>query len=444
MSNEQHRVVIVGGGFAGLNAAKAFKTAPLDVALVDKRNFHLFQPLLYQVATGGLSPANIASPLRGVLSRQRNCRVLLGEVTGFDVAARQVICGSERLPYDSLIVAAGAENFYFGHPDWERHATGLKSVEEATHIRARVLAAFEVEERRRGQAPTFVIVGGGPTGVEMAGAVSELAGHTLRKNFRFIDPGATRIILVEGYERVLPPFPESLSLKARHALERMGVLVWTSAKVQDIQADHVMVERNGACERVDASVVIWAAGVRASRLGKLLGEATGAVIDRGGRVTVNQDLSVPGHPEIFVIGDLALATYPDGKPLPGLAPVAMQQGKYVADLISRRVRGRAVPGPFRYWDKGNMATIGRNAAVVDVYWLRFSGWFAWMTWLFVHIMYLVQFQNRLLVLMQWFWNYVTRNRAARLITGEEAVKLAVVAPAAATSALPPSNTTASC
>jgi NADH dehydrogenase len=269
---------------------------------------------------------------------------------------------------------------------------------------------------------TFVIVGGGPTGVEMAGAVSELAIHTLRSNFRTIDPATARIILVEGHDRVLPPFPESLSRKAQRVLAKMGVEVMTSTHVQDIQADHVMVERNGVVERIDTSTVIWAAGVRASPLGKLLADAAGAELDRGGRVVVGRDLSVPGHSELFVIGDLAAATFADGKPLPGLAPVAMQQGRYVADVIARRVAGKTPPEPFRYWDKGTMATIGRNHAVVDLYWLRFGGWLAWMTWLFIHIMYLVQFQNRLLVLMQWFWNYVTRNRAARLITGEEAEK----------------------
>jgi NADH dehydrogenase len=264
---------------------------------------------------------------------------------------------------------------------------------------------------------TFVIVGGGPTGVEMSGAISELAHHTLRKDFRTIDPRSARILLVEGANRVLPPFPEKLSGRAERALKKMGVEVWTSSKVLDIQPHHVTVEHNGKSEQIDACTVVWAAGVRASPLGKAIAEAAGASLDKGGRVMVQADLAVPGHPNLFVIGDLAAATYPDGKPLPGLAPVAMQQGRYVAHLIRRRLEGRAAPGPFRYWDKGNMATIGRNAAVVDLYWLRFSGRFAWLTWLFIHIMYLVQFQNRLLVLTQWFWNYVTRNRSARLITG---------------------------
>jgi len=424
MADTPHRVIIIGGGFAGIRAAQNLHYVPVEITLIDKRNFHLFQPLLYQVATGGLSPANIAAPLRAVVRKQRNCKVVLGEVTGFDLPNKQVLMGEERLPFDSLIVAAGAGNFYFGHPEWEKHAPGLKSIEEATEIRARVLSAFEAAEHtpdptHRDRLMTMVVVGGGPTGVEMVGSISELARHTLRNNFRTIDPAVTRIILIEGHDRVLPPFPEKLSAKALIVLRRMGVEVRTSSHVKDIQADHVMVERAGQIERIDTSTVIWAAGVRASPLGKLIADATGTTIDRGGRVVVGKDLSIPNHPHLFVVGDMAAATYPDGKPLPGVAPVAMQAGKYVANVIRHRVAGKPFTDPFHYWDKGNMATIGRNAAVVDIYFFRFSGWFAWMTWLFVHLMYLVAFQNRLLVLLQWFWNYVTRNRAARLITGEK-------------------------
>ncbi|MCE9532057.1 MAG: NAD(P)/FAD-dependent oxidoreductase [Planctomycetes bacterium] len=452
MSTSLHRVVIVGGGFAGLNAAQKFKGAPVEVTLIDKRNFHLFQPLLYQVATGALSPANIAAPLRAVLKKQRNCRVLLGDVSGVDLPNKQVLIGEERIGFDSLIVAAGAGNFYFGHPEWEKHAPGLKTIEEATDIRRRVLTAFEAAERfsnpaARARLLTFVIVGGGPTGVEMAGAISELARHTLRQNFRNFDPTSARILLVEGNERVLPPFPEKLSTRATQVLWKMGVEVRTSSHVKDIQADHVLIERNGNVERIDTNTVMWAAGVRASPLGKLIADATGATLDRGGRVVVEPDLSIAGHPNLFVVGDLAAAKFPDGKPLPGVAPVAMQQGKYVANVIIRRLEGNTPAEPFRYWDKGSMATIGRNAAVVDLYWFRFSGWFAWMTWLFVHIMYLVHFQNRLLVLMQWFWNYVTRNRAARLITGEEAVRTLTGSPpneVSATSDPPHAKTAASC
>jgi NADH dehydrogenase len=302
----------------------------------------------------------------------------------------------------------------------------LKTIEDATEIRTRVLTAFEAAERfndpsLRRRLMTFVIVGGGPTGVEMAGSISDLARNTLRRDFRTLDPAGSRIILIEGHNRVLPPFHENLSAKAQRALHKLGVEVWTSTRVLDIQADHVLLESGGKKERLDTSTVIWAAGVHASPLGKVLADATGAALDKGGRVAAGSDLSVPGHPDMFVVGDLAGAHYPDGKPLPGVAPVAMQQGKYVAQLIRRRVEGRTPPEPFRYWDKGNMATIGRNAAVVDLYFIRFSGRLAWMTWLFVHLMYLIQFQNRLLVLMQWFWSYWTRNRSARLITGQAAL-----------------------
>lgn len=426
MSTAAHRVVIIGGGFGGLNAAQALNKVPVDVTLIDRRNFHLFQPLLYQVATGGLSPANIATPLRSILRKQRNCKVLLGEVIGFDVPNKQVLLKEEKIAYDSLIVATGAGNSYFGHDEWEKQAPGLKSIEEATEIRRRILTAFEEAERHidagaaaRQRLLTFVVVGGGPTGVEMAGSIAELAHHTLRHDFRSLNPATARIILIEGHDRVLPPFPEQLSAKAKQALAQMGVQVWNSAKVKDIQADHVMVDMNGSVQRLDTSTVIWAAGVKASPLGKLLADATGATVDRGGRVPVGRDLSIANHPNIFVLGDLAIATWPDGKPLPGVAPVAMQGGKYVARVIRSRVENRPTPGPFKYWDKGSMATIGRNKAVVDLYWFRFSGRLAWVTWLFIHLMYLVAFHNRVLVLTQWFWNYITRNRAARLITGED-------------------------
>ncbi|HEY8504142.1 MAG TPA: NAD(P)/FAD-dependent oxidoreductase, partial [Gemmataceae bacterium] len=402
-----HRVVIVGGGFGGLYAARSMRRMPVEVTLIDRRNFHLFQPLLYQVATGGLSPANIAAPLRSLLKRQKNARVIMGEVTGFDVAGREVVLADgTRVGYDNLVVAAGSTHHYFGHPEWEKLAPGLKTVEDATEIRRRVLSAFEAAERspdpqQQRRLLTFVVVGAGPTGVEMAGAISELARHTLRRDFRRIDPARARILLVEGVDRVLPPFPEKLSRRAQEALEGMGVEVWTNSLVTDLQPEYVLIKRDGREERAETHTVVWAAGVKASPLGKALAEATGCELDRAGRVIVEEDLTVPGHPEIFVIGDLASAKYPDGKtPLPGVAPVAMQQGRYVAGVIDKRLRGRTVHR-FRYWDKGTMATIGRARAVVDLYWLRFSGFFAWLTWLFVHILYLVQFQNRLLVLTQW-------------------------------------------
>jgi NADH dehydrogenase len=427
MSEHTHHIVIVGGGFGGLCAAKRLKHAPARVTLIDRRNFHLFQPLLYQVATGGLSPANIAAPLRSLLRRQRNAEVLLAEVTGIDVPGRRVLLGEEAVGYDTLVVATGSRHAYFGHDEWEPVAPGLKDIEDATDIRRRVLLAFEAAERETDPDKqrawlTFVLVGGGPTGVELAGAVGELAHHTLRGNFRRIDPASAQILLVEGADRVLPVFPPKLSEKAAASLRRLGVTVRAGALVTRVQPDSVEIRTGDRAERIAARTVLWAAGVQASSLGRVLAQATGAALDRAGRVAVQPDLTLPGHPEIFVIGDLALFTHQTGKPLPGVAPVAMQQGRYVADLIERRLRGQAV-GPFRYRDKGNLATIGRSAAVADLGWLRIAGFFAWLLWLFVHLMYLAQFQNRLLVLMQWGWNYFTRNRAARLITGEQRLPL---------------------
>lgn len=419
---DRHKVVIIGGGFGGLTAAQAFRGADVDVTLIDRRNFHLFQPLLYQVATGALSPANIAAPLRAVLKRQKNCQVVLGEVTGFDIPGKAVLVGENRLPFDSLIVAAGAVNNFFGKTEWERNAPGLKTVEDATEIRRRILTAFERAELKSGLARerclTFVVVGGGATGVEMAGAISELSRHTLRKDFRHFDPASTRIILVEGHDRVLPPYSEVLSHKAEKALARMGIEVWTSSKVRDIQQDHVMVERNGTTTRIETETVIWGAGVRASPLGKLIADATGATVDKGGRVIVQPDLTLPGHPNIFVIGDMAAATS-NGKPVPGVAQGAMQAGKFAADAILRRLEGQTDVGHFIYWDKGNMATIGRNAAVAEIGKLKFNGFLAWLAWLFVHLVYLINFSNRVMVMFQWFWNYLTRNRSARLITGQD-------------------------
>jgi NADH dehydrogenase len=437
MSHPAHRVVIVGGGFGGLNVALGLRRAAVEVTLIDRRNFHLFQPLLYQVATGALSPANIAAPLRAIFKRQTNTRVLLGEVTGVDVAGRRVILADGEVPYDTLVVATGATHAYFGHPEWEGVAPGLKTIEDATEIRRRVLLAFESAERAAdgavaGPYLTFVVVGAGPTGVEMAGAVAELARQTLPGNFRRIDPARARILLVEGTDRVLPPFKPKLSEKALHSLRRMGVEVWTSALVTAVRPDEVTVRRGGADEIVKTRTVVWAAGVAASPLGHILGRQSGAAVDRQGRVLVGPELTVTGHPEVFVIGDLAAvphaavsqeASVPaveagQAPPptLPGVAPVAIQEGKYVAKLIRRRLAGRA-DVPFVYRDKGSMATIGRASAVADLGWLQLSGLIAWLAWLFIHLMYLVQFQSRVLVLIQWAWNYVTRNRSARLITG---------------------------
>ncbi len=437
-----HRVVIVGGGFGGLYCARALDGYPVDVTLIDRRNFHLFQPLLYQVATGGLSPANIASPLRSILRRQRNARVLWAEVTGFDAAGRLVLTtDGERVPYDTLVLATGSTHHYFGHDEWAPLAPGLKTIEDATEIRRRVLSAFERAEREpdpeaRKRQLTFVVVGGGPTGVEMAGTIAELARVTLKPDFRSIDPAAARVVLVEGQPRVLPTFAEKLSGKALDALRGLGVEVYTDCHVTDIQPDHIVFTPDagkGEPRRVDTETVVWAAGVRSSPLGRKLAEALGpgVELDRAGRVAVGPDCSVPGHPEVFVIGDLASQKGDDGKPLPGLAPVAMQQGKYVAKVIARRVRGKPAPGPFHYWDRGTMATIGRNKAVADIHWFRFDGWLAWAAWLFIHILYLAKFENRILVLFQWFWNYVTRNRAARLITGVHALEELGTKPGAA-------------
>ncbi len=419
-----HRVVIVGGGFGGLYAARSLRHAPVRVTLVDRRNFHLFQPLLYQVATGGLSPANIASPLRAVLRRQANAEVLLGEVTGFDVPGRRVLVGEVALPYDTLIVAAGARHHYFGHNEWEPLAPGLKTVEDATGIRRRILRAFEDAERepdeqKRRALLTFIVVGGGPTGVELAGALGELAHHTLRGNFRHINPAEARILLVEGTDRILPTYVPKLSARARRTLERLGVSVWTNALVADVKPGQVTVRRDGTAEPVAAHTVLWAAGVEASPLARSLASATGAVLDRAGRVSVQPDLSLPGHPEILVLGDMANYPGPGGKPLPGVAPVAMQQGHFAAELIRSRLAGQPAP-TFRYRDYGSMATIGAGQAVADLGWVRFSGWLAWMAWLFVHLVKLIQFENRVLVLTQWAVNYFTRNRSARLITGDKA------------------------
>ena len=402
--------------------AKALGRAPVSVTLVDRRNFHLFQPLLYQVATGGLSPGEIASPLRVVLRKNRNTEVLLGEVIDLDIANRRVILRDGEIPFDTLIVATGATHHYFGNDQWEAVAPGLKTIENATEIRSRLLLAFERAEREGNPAArrawlNFVIVGAGPTGVELAGALGEIANDTLRRDFRHIDPREAAILLVEGEPRVLPTFPPDLSAKAERQLLALGVRSLASARVPAIDADGVTVSLNGSEQRIAAHTVLWAAGVRASRLGKVLAERAGAQLDRAGRVIVEPDLSIPGDPAIFVIGDLATFTHQGGKPLPGVAPVAMQQGRYVARLIQRRLAGREKPAAFHYFNKGNLATIGRNRAVAEFGKLHVSGFPAWFTWVFVHLMYLVEFDNRLLVFTEWVYNYFTRNRGARLITG---------------------------
>lgn len=414
-----HRVVIIGGGFGGLYAARALKRAPVTVTLVDRRNFHLFQPLLYQVATGGLSPANIAAPLRAILKRQSNVEVLMAEMTGLDPQRRSVTLDCGPLPYDTLILATGAENSYFGHKDWQRFAPALKTIEDATEIRRRILIAFERGEQSENPAQrrvwlTFVVIGGGPTGVELAGALAEIARHTLRNEFDHINPATARILLVEAAPALLSGYPPELCERARASLLRLGVDVRTDARVTSLAADRVTLQIGDQSEVIESNTILWAAGVRATPAGRMLAEKTGAALDRTGRVIVQPDLTVPGHPEIFVIGDLA-ALQQDGEPLPGTCPVAMQQGGYAAQLIADRLRGRPAK-PFRYWDKGKMATIGRAAAVAVLGRCKFSGYLAWLLWLFVHIMFLVQFERRLLVFTQWAWNYLTWSRSSRLIT----------------------------
>lgn len=418
---ERHRVVIVGGGFAGLNAARGLQGAPVDLTLVDRRNFHLFQPLLYQVATGGLSPADISAPLREVLKRNGNATVLLDEAVDVDPGARHLVLErTGAVPYDSLIIAAGVRHHYFGNPQWEERAPGLKSVEDATTIRGRILQAFEDaelaetdDERRR--LLTFVIVGAGPTGVELAGAIGELARHTLRSEFRRYDPAGARILLVEGLGRVLPPFPDKLSQAARRDLERLGVEVLTGTLVAEMEPDRVTLERGDERWREAAGTVLWAAGVQAVPFAATLARRTGAETDRSGRLVVEGDCSLPGHPEILVLGDMAHLEDEEGEPLPGVAPVAMQQGRYAARRVRDRVAGRET-SPFRYRDKGSLAVIGRAAAVADLGRWKLAGALAWVLWLFVHIMYLVGFANRVLVLVRWAQSYISRGRGARLIT----------------------------
>ena len=406
------RVVVIGAGFAGLNAAKALANAPVDVTVVDRKNHHTFQPLLYQVALAVLSPAEIASPVRTVLRRAANTEVLLGEVKGFDLQKRLVLLDDLDLPYDYLIVAAGATHAYFGHPEWEQFAPGLKTLEDATEIRRRILMAFETAEREviahRTPPPlNFVVVGAGPTGVELAGAISDIAGRHMMKEFRAIDPRQSRIVLLEGGPRVLPSYPDDLSASAERQLKEMGVEVRTNAMVTNIEAGAVSVGK----EKIPASVILWGAGVAASPLGKMLG----VPVDKAGRVIVERDLTVPGHPEVFVTGDLASARRHNGQPVPGVAPAAIQMGKFAARQIKRAIAAQPREN-FEYLDKGSLATIGRSRAVADFGKVHISGLFAWLAWLFIHLLFLVGFRNRLFVLSEWAWAYLTYNHSARLIT----------------------------
>ena len=412
--NDRPQVVIVGAGFGGLYAARALKRADVRVTVIDRRNHHLFQPLLYQVATAGLSPGDIAYPIRAVLRRQKNARVLLEEAVAVDVGARKVRLTGGEIPYDYLILATGAQHSYFGHDDWEPWAPGLKSLEDALEIRRRILLAFERAERepdesRRKALLTFVIVGGGPTGVELAGAIAEISRHVMAQDFRVIDPRQARIVLVEAGPRILPAYPESLSAKAQASLEKMGVEVLTKSMVTSVLPDAVRIGER----QIQTMTTVWAAGVQASPLARSLG----APLDRAGRVLVGPDLTIPGHPEAFVIGDLAAFLHPGGKPLPGVAPVAIQQGRHAARNIVRARQGKPLE-PFHYLDKGSLATIGRAAAVADFGRIRLSGFFAWLAWLVVHIFFLIGFRNRFVVMIDWAWAYFAYHRAARLITGD--------------------------
>jgi NADH:ubiquinone reductase (H+-translocating) len=422
MAENRHRVVIVGGGFGGLYAAKSLGRAPVDVTLIDKRNFHLFQPLLYQVATGTLSPADISSPLRGILNRQRNTQVLMDQVIDLDAERQQVITPNRSIPYDTLIVATGVRHHYFGNEAWQDTAPGLKTVEDAINMRRRIFLAFEAAEKesdpqKRKALLTFVIVGGGPTGVELAGAIAELAFKTLKNDFRNIDIQQTQVLLLEGLDRVLPPYAPDLSVKAAESLQRLGVKILTQTLVTQVDKHGVTVQRNGQAEVIPSETVLWAAGVKASPVGKVLEERAGAKLDRVGRVIVDSDLSVPAYPNIFVIGDLAHFIYQQEVPLPGVAPVATQEGRYVAKQIKAKLAGKTQP-PFRYKEVGSLAIIGQNLAVVDLGFIKFSGPLAWFIWIFAHIYYLIEFDNKLVVLLQWGWNYFTRQRGARLITGD--------------------------
>ncbi len=410
--NSKPRVIIVGSGFGGLEAAKKLACKDVHVTVIDRTNYHLFQPLLYQVATAALSPADIAAPVRAVLSKCRNVEVILAEVQSVDVDAKKVKTVDLDINYDYLILATGARHSYFGHDEWEKLAPGLKSLEDAIELRRRILLAFEyaekiTDEAARRAALNFVIIGGGPTGVEMAGAIAEISRHTLAKDFRHIDPSQARVILIEGEPRLLAAYPEDLSASARKQLEDLGVEVRTGTRATKLSEAGVQV--NG--EFIPCRVKIWAAGNNASFVGKTLG----APVDRVGRVSVNDDLTIPGHPEVQVIGDLANFPHQTGQPLPGISPVAMQQGRHAARNVLAMTQGRK-PQRFRYWDKGTMATIGRNKAVADLRFMHLSGLPAWLAWLFVHIVFLVGFRNRLIVLFQWAWAYLTFDKGARLIT----------------------------
>ncbi len=417
---DRHRVVIIGGGFGGLYAAKKLGDAPVDVTLIDKRNFHLFQPLLYQVATGSLAPADISSPLRSVLSKHKNVRVLMDSAQQIDTANQAVVLSDQSIPYDTLIIATGVSHHYFGNDHWATVAPGLKTVEDALEMRRRILCAFEAAERetdisKRAALLTFVVVGAGPTGVELAGAIADLAYKVMADEFRSIDTSEAKVVLLEGLDRVLPPFKPELSAKAQEGLERLGVSVNTKTRVTNITQTGVTYLLGDETIELPAQTVLWAAGVKASPMGAILAAETGAELDRVGRVLVNNDLSVPNHPNIFVVGDLANFAHQGDHPLPGTGAVAMQEGEYLADSIAKRLRREAIV-PFHYIDLGSMAVIGQHEAVVDMGFIKFSGFFAWIAWLIVHIYFLIDSDRKLTVAIHWTWNYFTKDRGSRLIT----------------------------
>lgn len=418
MENEQHHVVIVGGGFGGISLARSLRSAPVRVTLIDKRNFHLFQPLLYQVATGLLCPSEITAPLRHILRRQKNTRVLLGEVVDFDTENKRVLLTDGAVGYDTLVVASGMVNHYYGHDGWEKLAPGLKTIEDTARIRQRIFTAFEVAERetdpeKRKEWLSFAVIGGGATGIELSGMIAEIARNTLRGEFRSIRTEDSRILLIDAEERILPTYPEGLSRITERSLRALGVETMTDSKVLDIDEQGITIQGPGGSERIAARTVVWASGVSASPLGKILARRTGSETDNQGRIFVNPDLTLAGHPEILVIGDLAHIEGKGGRPLPGLAPVATQQGRYAAKVILGHLEGKDAEKPFRYFDKGTMAVIGRNAAVARVGRWHFSGRFAWMMWLFIHLVLLIQFQNRLIVLIRWAFQFFSYNRGAR-------------------------------
>lgn len=421
MTTTTPQVVIIGGGFGGLRTAQKLRRIPVKITLIDRRNFHLFQPLLYQVATGALSPADITAPLRGILKRNPRLEVLLNEVVGVDVEARLVLLrNGQTLSYDLLVISTGANHHYFGNEQWESVAPGLKTLEDAIRIRRQILEAFEKAEwesdpQKQLALLRFAVVGAGPTGVELAGAIAEIARYTLRKNFRHINPADSKIYLIEGSDRVLRTYDPKLAAKAHQTLEKMGVTILLNTIVTDVQPDCLMLKSGDTVEKLEINTVIWGAGVKASPLGQRLAEATGAELDKLGRIMVEPDLTIKNHPDIFVIGDLANFSHGLAAPLPGQSPVARQEGAYVARTIGRRLRGKTTP-PFRYLNLGQMATIGRAAAIAEIRFLRLSGFLGWAAWLFIHLMSIVDFKNRILIFIQWMINYFTRDRSARLIT----------------------------